>query len=230
MIRPIRPGRCFAAGLFGVLLSVAVLASEPLPVVGQPAASVDGLTLLLDPVDGTPIALLEGAVGRLPPQRRSLTLHGFRDETSSAGLPLLRVTDVLPEHWAEPAVWQPFRTGPAAYSGLGRELRMKDWAGRPLTDRRAYGLDNGLPSRRTSAAFSGPGVGTVGLSVGPSSISFSLTWTGVAGRLYAVEHTADLSRSFRVIRTLIAAEDRQLMVELPADGAAGFYRVVELPP
>jgi hypothetical protein len=57
-----------------------------------------------------------------------------------------------------------------------------------------------------------------------------LTWTGVAGRLYAVEHTADLSRSFRVIRTLIAAEDRQLMVELPAEGAAGFYRVVELPP
>ena len=200
----------------------------PLPIVGLPSASYEGLTLLIDPLEHAPVALLLEATDRLPPGRRSLTLHGIQDDSVAVGLPRFRVTDALPEFWAEPAVWQPFRTGPAAFSGLGRELRTKDWAGRPFADRRAYALDNGLPARRTAAALSPPGVGMLELSAGRASLS--LAWDGVAGRIYALEHTEDLNRSFRNLRTWIAPADGRLHLELPVAAAAGFYRLVELPP
>jgi hypothetical protein len=200
----------------------------PLAVVGQPAASYEGVTLLLDPLECAPVALLRDATNLLPPGRRSLTLHGIQDDSVSAGVPVFRVTDALPEFWAEPAVWQHFRAGPAAYSGMGRELRTKDWAGRPFTDRRAYTLDNGLPARRTAGALSPPGVGVLELSVGGASLS--LAWEGVGGRIYSLEYSEDLNLSFRNLRIWIAPADGRLNLELRADAVAGFYRLVELPP
>jgi hypothetical protein len=195
---------------------------------GLPSASYEGLTLLIDPLAHVPVALLLDATDRLPPGRRSLTLHGIQDDSVSLGLPVFRVTDALPEFWAEPAVWQPFRTGPAAFSGLGRELRTKDWAGRPFADRRAYALDNGLPARWTAAALSPSGVGMLEWSAVRGSLS--LAWDGVAGRIYGLEYTEDLNRSFRNLRTWIAPADGRLHLELPVAAAAGFYRLLELPP
>jgi hypothetical protein len=174
------------------------------------------------------VALLRDATNLLPPGRRSLTLHGIEEDSVSGGLPVFRVTEALPEFWAEPAVWQHFRAGPASYSGMGRELRTKDWAGWPFRDRRAYALDNGLPARRTAAALSPPGVGALELSI--EGTSLGLAWEGVAGRIYSLEHTEDLNLSFRNLRTWIAPADGRLNLELPADVVAGFYRLVELPP
>ncbi|MCL4179662.1 MAG: hypothetical protein KJ072_18180 [Verrucomicrobia bacterium] len=205
-----------------------VLGGEPLAMVGQPAASYEGLTLLLDPSDHTRMALLLDPTDRLPPERRSQTLHGMQVESVSAELPVFRVTDALPEFWAEPAIWQHFRVGPAAFSGMGRGLPTKDWGGRPFTDRRAYALDSGLPARRTAAALSPSGVGMLELSAGRASLS--LAWDGVAGRIYGLEYSEDLNQSFRNLRTWIAPADGRLHLELPVAAAAGFYRLVELPP
>ncbi len=204
-----------------------VLGGEPLAMVGQPAASYEGLTLLLDQSDRTRMALLLDPTDRLSPERRSQTLHGIQVESGSADLPVFRVTDALPEFWAEPAVWQHFRVGPAAFSGRGRELRTKDWGGRPFADRRAYALDNGWPARRTAAAFSPSGVGRLEVSAVRGALS--LAWYGVAGRVYGLEYTDDLKQSFRNLRTWIAPADGRLHLELPVAAAAGFYRLVELP-
>jgi hypothetical protein len=226
MIRWMPLGWSFVLAVFGGC--IVVYANDPLPMVGRPAASYEGLTLLMDPLEHAPVALLLNATDRLPPGGRSLTLHGIQDELVAADLPVFRVTDVLPEFWAEPAVWQHFRAGPAAFSGMGRPLRTKDWAGRPFTDRRAYALDNGLPARRTAAALSPSGVGMLEWSAGRGSLL--LAWDGVAGRIYGLEYTEDLNRSFRNLRTWIAPADGRLHLELPVAAAAGFYRLVELPP
>jgi hypothetical protein len=219
-------GLSFAFAVIGAC--TVVRGGDPLPMVGQPSASYEGVTLLVDPLEHAPVAFLLEATERLPPGRRSLTLLGIQDASVAVGLPRFRVTDALPEFWAEPAVWQSFRAGPAAFSGQGRELRTKDWAGRPFADRRAYALDNGLSARRTAAPLSPSGVGMLQLSAGRASLL--LAWDGAAGRIYALEHTEDLNRSFRNLRTWIAPADGRLHLELPVAAAAGFYRLVELSP
>ena len=109
MVRWMPLGLSFAFAVVGAC--TVVRGGGPLPMVGQPAASYEGLTLLMDPLERAPVALLLDATDRLPPGRRSLTLLGIQDDSVSVGLPRFRVTDALPEFWAEPAVWQHFRLG-----------------------------------------------------------------------------------------------------------------------
>ncbi len=217
----------FGAGILAACS--ALTGAEEFVVVGQPGATAGALTVWLDPLDGTPVGLLarSGAADWLTPEDRVMTLHVVRDDMRSGGLPVLRVTDVLPEYWAEPAVWQHFRVGPASFSGRGRDLRIKDWAGRPFTNRRGYALDGGLAPRRTAASVSPAGPGILALASGETALS--LTWSGVAGRVYALEHAADLSGPFVPRRTLIASDDGPVTILLAAEDAAGFYRVAELP-
>lgn len=233
MSRPIRtrvPGLGLLALLFaaGPAASGWLRASEPLPVSGKAAVSVDNLSLLLHPLTGAPIALLADPAQQLPGDRRHLTLHTIREDAESSDLPLLRVTGVLPEFWAEPASWRLFPGGPGAYSGYGRDQRWKDWAGRPHTDRRAYPLDNGPGGRPLPAAPAPPGAGQLNLAPGAGSLS--LSWAGAAGRVYTIEHTPDLSVPFRPVRTFINPRDGAVSVDLPTNERSGYYRVLETTP
>jgi hypothetical protein len=204
------------------------LAADPLPVAGRVGPSTASTTLWLDPVSRTPEALLSDPFGRLPTESRSTVLQTIDETPSGAGLSRLIVTDTLPEFWAEPAVWEPFLKGPAAFSGFGREFRARDWAGRMTTDRRAYALDPGLEGSWTPATFSPPGAGL--LTPGFGRVSFILTWNGIAGRVYRLDHTATLERPFLAVQTVIPGEDGSLTLSLPLDGSQGFYRVTEIEP
>lgn len=204
------------------------LASESFPLVGEPVFSADGLTLLVDALDRAPLALLRDRSQQMPSDRRLLTLRTVQDDIASSRLPVLHVTCVLPEYWAEPAVWQHFRGGPESFSGFGKDQRLKDWAGRPHTDRRAYALDNGLASSHPS---------TAGLPNGPSRLTvergratLSVEWNGVAGRVYSLEFTPDLGTAFRTLLTFINPQDRVVTIPVSPDGGSGYYRVAELLP
>ena len=218
----------FLALILGLLPLGIALGEEPLAVCALPAVSAGGLTLLLDPVERTPIALLGDPDTRLPVNRWPAVFQTVRDNPDATGLPRLRLADALPEFWAQPAVWRPFLHGPESYSGLGTEVRARDWAGLPTTDQRSYRLDPGLRSAPTPASVTPSRGGLIGLQAGGGSFRFA--WTGVAGRIYQVQYTADLSRPFQVWQTLIAAEDGAAQVALPATGAQGFYRLAEIAP
>ncbi len=201
-------------------------ASESVWTVGRSSMVAGGYTLLLNPVDGIPAALLDDPFHLMVPERRLAALRGVAEVAATTGLPVLRVTCVLPEFWAEPAAWGHFRAGPDAYSGEGRAVGIKDWAGRPETDRRAYALDNGLPPRMTAQSFPPLGGGQLTLVRGAASLLIS--WRGGEGRVYALEFTGDLATPFRAVSTFIQAEDGEVTLSVsPEDGEAGYYRVSE---
>ena len=201
---------------------------EPLPLCALPSVSADGLTLLLDPVDHTPIALLSDPNARLPLNRWPVVLQTVWENRDATGLPRLRLADALPEFWAQPAVWTPFLRGPDAYSGQGTEVRARDWAGLPATDRRSYRLDPGLRTAPTPTSVAPPGVGSIRLRIGGDALQ--LAWTGGAGRIYQVHFTADLGRPFQLMQTLIASADGEAQIALPKAGFQGFYRLAEIAP
>lgn len=204
------------------------LASEPFPLVGEPVFSADGLTLLVDALDRAPWALLRDPSQQMTSDRRPLTIRTVQDDIASPGLPVLRVTCVLPEFWAEPAVWQHFRGGPESFSGFGKDQRIKDWAGRPHTDRRAYAMDNGLALSDTTTVGSPRGPGRLTLERG--RLTLSLKWNGVAGRVYSLEFTPDLKTAFRTLITFINPQDGVVTIPVSPDGGSGYYRVAELSP
>ena len=201
---------------------------EPLPLCALPSVSADGLTLLLDPVDHTPIALLSDPNARLPLNRWPVVLQTVWENRDATGLPRLRLADALPEFWAQPSVWMPFLRGPDAYSGQGTEVRARDWAGLPATDRRSYRLDPGLRTAPTPTSVAPPGVGSIRLRIGGDALQ--LAWTGGAGRIYQVHFTADLGRPFQLMQTLIASADGEAQIALPKAGSQGFYRLAEIAP
>jgi hypothetical protein len=209
----------------GVSQTDLLFATEPLRMVAEPAFSVEGLTLLLDVVEGAPVALLQDPSVCLTPERRPVTFLATQEKTELSDLPVLRVTDVVPDFWAEPAVWRHFRGGPASFSGIGRDQQYKDWAGRPQTDQRAYALDNGFAS---SNAPLPSGVGRL-LVVGPPE-SPSMMWSGAAGRIYALEFTPDLHSRFQRIRTFINLRAGVVTIPLSLEGRSGYYRVAEVTP
>lgn len=204
------------------------LGDEPLPVCALPAVSAGGLTLLLDPVERTPIALLADPAARLSPNRWPVVLQTVWDNPDATGLPRLRLADALPEFWAQPAVWAPFIRGPESSSGSGTELRARDWAGLPATDQRAYRLDPGLRPDLTPTSMAPRGSGSIRLQ--NSAGSLRLAWSGLAGRVYQVYFTADLGRPLQWMQTLITSEDGEAQVALPTAGAQGFYRIAEIAP
>jgi hypothetical protein len=213
----VSPGRCD-------LLFV----SEPLRLVGEPAFSADGLNLLVDAVSREPVALLQDPSQRLTSEIRPRTLQGVQNTTAASDLPVLRVTDLLPDFWAAPAMWQHFQAGPESFSGVGRDQRIKDWAGRPQTDRRAYALDNGAAPRSAAAALAPRGAGRLTVSRGRAYLS--LGWSGFAGRIYALEFTPDLKVPFRALQTFINPQDGVVTIGLSLDGRSSYYRVAELSP
>lgn len=217
----------FLALILGLLPMSFAHGDEPLPVCALPAVSAEGLTLLLDPVDHSPIALLSDPDARLHMNRWHLVLQTVWENPDAAGLPRLRLADALPEFWAQPAALQPFLRGPGAYSGMGTELRARDWAGLPATDRRSYRLDPGLRDP-TSASVAPPRSGSSSLQVAAGA--FRLVWNGVAGRVYQVHYTASLSRPFELIQTLIASDSSEIQIPLPAAESQGFYRLAEVAP
>ena len=219
--------RCFAL-IFVVQPFGSALGEEPLPLCALPSISAGDLTLLLDPVEHTPIALLSDPFVRHSMNGLPVVLQTERDNPDATGLPRLRLADESPEFWAQPAVWKSFQRGPDAYSGWGTELRARDWAGLPTTDRRAYRLDPGLRAAPTTTSVVPPGVGSIRL--GNAAGSLQLIWNGVAGRVYQVYFTADLSRPFQLIQTSIAAQDGEARFPLPTAGSQGFYRIAEIAP
>ncbi len=228
-------GHAWRVSLFFLALVVAGVgglglarAADPLPVAGRIGPSSGTVTLLLDPVSCAPGALLSDPFRRLPTELRGAVLETSDESTSSAGLARLVVADSLPEFWAQPAVWENFLKGPAAFSGFGRELRSRDWAGRMATDRRAYALDPGLKSSSTPLAVAPAGAGL--LTPGLSRTGFVLRWSGVAGRVYHLQYAATLARGFQDLQTIIPGEDGSLTVTLPLSGGEGFYRVTEIQP
>ena len=218
----------FFALIFLLMPLGSTLGDEPLPVCALPNFSTGGLTLLLDPVDRTPIALLSDPNARLAMNQWPVVLQTVWDNPDATGLPRLRLADALPEFWVQPAVWKPFLRGPDAYAGLGTELRARDWAGLPTTDRRAYRLDPGLRTEPTSRSSVPPGIGSIRVGIVAGSVQ--LTWNGVAGRVYQIHFTADLNRPFQLIQTLIASVDGEAQVALPIGGFQGFYRIAEIAP
>ena len=215
--------------ILGVLPLGFVLAEEPLSVCAIPAVSAGGMTLLLDPVEQTPVALLSDPDARLPLDRWPMVLETAWDNPDATGLPQLRLTDALPAFWAQPAVLRPFLRGPEAYSGIGIEVRARDWAGLPATDRRSYRLDPGLGSTSTSfLSATPPGGGSIRPQV--VSGSLRLAWNGAAGRVYQVQHTVNLNQPFQVVQTLIASTDGEIQVSLPKADPQGYYRLAEIAP
>jgi len=150
------------------------------------------------------------------------------DNPDATGLPRLRLADAVPEFWAQPASWMPFVRGPETYSGLGTELRSRDWAGMPATDRRSYRLDPGLRSEPTPTSVTPPGSGSIRLQFGPASLR--LAWNGLAGRVYELHYTPDLGRPFQLIQTVIASDDAEAQIALLPAGSQGFYRLAEVAP
>lgn len=186
------------------------------------------MTLLLDAVERDPVALLLDPDTRLAEHARPVVLQTVWENSEASGLPRLRLTDPLPEFWVQPASWRPFVRGPESYSGMGREVRARDWAGISATDRRAYRLDPGLRATPTLSSVAPPGVGL--LRLGGSTGSFRVNWNGVAGRVYQLYYTADLGSPFQLMDTLIASEDGQAQFALPTLGTLGFYRIAEITP
>jgi hypothetical protein len=186
------------------------------------------MILLLDPVEHTPIALLSDPDARLSGDQRPLVLQTVWDNLAAIGLPRLRLVDALPEFWVQPASLKTFVRGPEAYSGIGTELSARDWAGMPATDRQAYRLDPGLRPAPTPTSLTPPGGGQ--MQLGGSAGSLQLAWNGVAGRVYQVYHTPNLTRPFALTETLIAAQDGSLQIVLPTAGSQGFYRLAEVVP
>jgi hypothetical protein len=203
-------------------------AADPLPVAGRIGPTASGTTLWLDAESRAPTALLTDPSGRLPTESRSLVLQTIDASPISPGFRHLEVADAFPEFWAQPAVWEVFLKGPGAFSGLGRELQARDWAGRRTTDRRAYALDPGLERSWTLSAVAPPGVGLVTPGLGQGSLR--LSWSGLAGRVYRIDRALTLARPFQELQTLIAAEDGSLTLDLAFDGSEGFYRVAEIEP
>ncbi len=220
-------GRIFALG-FVLLTSGLAFSEEPLPVNALPSVSAGGLTLLLDPVERTPIALLSDPFARLSPSGSHMVFQTARENPDATGLPRLRLADALPEHWAQPAIWRTFQRGPDAYSGWGAELRARDWAGLPASDHRSYRLDPGLRTAPTPTSVTPPGASPVRL--GKVAGGFQLIWIGVAGRIYQVHFTPDLNQPFQLVQSIIAPGDGEVRFALPAAGSHGFYRLAEIAP
>lgn len=211
------------------LVSGAGAAETPLAVAGRPGTTVGATTVLRDPVDGTAIATLEDPSSQLPSDIRPLVLQTTGVDAGPGTAPALRVVDVLPEFWAEPAVLNHFLKGPGAASGFGNEIRPRDWAGIPATDRRAYPMDAGLRSVELAPSFTIPSnIGRVRVSYLPRQIV--LTFDGLGAHAYAVHYTTALTRPFTVVTSLISADSRPQTVVLPASDEAAFFRVVELIP
>lgn len=220
--------RFLALLLLALLPPSLALGAEPLPLCVVPSISAGGLTLLLDPVEYTPVALLSDPDNRLPMNRWPVVLQTVWDNPDATGLPRLRLADALPEFWAQPAVWSPFLRGPESFSGQNTEVRTRDWAGLPATDRRSYRLDPGLRSAPTPTSVAPPGVGSIRLQMSRGSLQ--LAWTGVTGRIYQIHFTADLGRPFQLMQTLIASGDGAVQIPLPTTGSNGFYRLSEIAP
>jgi hypothetical protein len=98
--------------------------------------------------DGLDLALALGETEAwLLPQDAALTVVAESIERRDAvGRPIIKLREVLPAPWAQPAVRQHFVKGPANYSGQGREERHTDWAGQPFTEQRARARDHGPDS------------------------------------------------------------------------------------
>jgi len=201
---------------------------EPLTVCALPDITAGGLTLLLDPVGHTPVALLSDPDARLPGNRWPVVLQTVWDHPDETGLPHLKLADALPEFWAQPAVLMPFLHGPEAYAGIGTELRARDWAGLPATDRQSYRLDPGLKPSSTYASPPVTGGGSIRLQVTTGSLR--LAWNGVAGRVYQLLHTANLGQPFQLMQTLIASQTGEVQISVPTVDSQGFYRLVEIVP
>ena len=220
--------RFLALFLLALLPPGLALGAEPLPVCVVPSVSAGGLTLLLDPVEHTPVALLSDPDNRLPMNRWPVVLQTVWDNPDATGLPRLRLADALPEFWAQPAVWSPFLRGSESFSGQNIEVRSRDWAGLPATDQRSYRLDPGLRTAPTPTSVAPPGVGSIRLQMIRGSLQ--LTWTGGAGRIYQIHFTADLGQPFQLMQSFIASGDGGAQIPLPTTGSKGFYRLSEIAP
>lgn len=202
-------------------------AQQPFPACVTPGLTASGLTVLLDPLERTPVVLLTNPSAALT-RNNTVVIQSVRTDSDSNSLPRLQLTEVLPGFWAQPATFVHYLKGPTSFAGTGKEASPRDWAGMPATDQRAYRLDPGLGTRPTDAFTAPPGGGMISMQTFESSTT--LTWAGVAGHVYQVQSTANLSDSFAVLDTVVCPADGQVRIQLNPVGPKSFYRIAEIDP
>ncbi len=240
---PVRPNRAAQAN-FGLaalrigltltlsaFLSVSCLAAAPNGVIASSGVASlptsEGGLDWLDPLTGSVVATLDPASPWLPSVGSPSVIQA-RASTGVGGRPNLRVTEILPEFWAQPSVWNRFAKGPSGYAGQELERSPDDWAGRPFTDRRASAYDPGLLSRTLSNPTEPLGLRSIRATIINGFLVIS--WNGRAGWLYTLESTRSLSKAFLPGNQWVAKADG--IQSLPLDLAVGstFFRMIETAP
>ena len=226
-----------AAFLFsGVSSEVKSVASEPLAVSGQVLPNVSrgffSSAFLLDAVTGEMVAGLVDPVGLLGKAESAVlqTERTGREEVN--GAPLLEVQGVLPEFWAQPASHQHFLKGRGAWSGYGRDLQAKDFAGVPLNARRAYQHDNGVPRRVTFSGGSSGGAPPP-LRVAETRASgdaLALRWEASPALRYRLLGSATLDGDFQLVQEFLAPADGMLEILIPRTAEQSFYLLQAVQP
>lgn len=179
-----------------------------------------GNILLHDPLTHRPTAVLQDPAGRTMAGDRGILFGGI--QLQPVGLSTISVSEVAPEFWAEPAAWK--YSGPAAYSGFGKDAGVREWAGRPDFDRRAYALDPGWRIR-SMVDMEQVHVGTV--HIAPRAEAMQVRWRGLSNHVYRVEFSPSLGQPFTTVQTMESLGEQDLSVLLPVQAGQGFYRVAE---
>ena len=224
-----------------VLSALALLAcpvirsSEPVPVAGTvekaPANGQFATHFLRAERAGKIIAGLRDPRALLPvllPSKVILqaTQTGRRDVN---GFPLLDVDGVLPEAWAQPASRGFFVKGPGAFSGFGRDAQIKDFAGVPFEELRAYETDNGIGGVVGRAGSEAPPLGV--REVGLTRSGIVISWDAVGGIRYQLLTSPTPDGPYRVINEVLPSEDGDQTFTVTLDGAAAaFFRILASEP
>lgn len=112
-------------------------------------------------------------------------LQAEKTGSSYLGVPVLNVVDILPEHWADPAMLGHYQKGFGAYSGFGQEPGFDDYAMVSFEDRRAYDHDTGQALPNLLSEFRGSlDLPSVVLQATSASAGVTVSWIGHAGIRY----------------------------------------------
>jgi hypothetical protein len=177
--------------------------------------------------DGQKVAALSDPRG-LVRVNEWVILQAESTGTTIQGLPLLEVVDVLPEHWKQPSIWDHYAKGFGAWSGYGNTSRAEDYAGVPLEERRAYYVDNGVPTNPVFfGSWSGPGPSHPPVILRASLIrgALQLTWNTQSGARYNLLGSRTVDSGYTVISNVTGAA-ASASVTLPTTGQQQFFKIL----
>ena len=188
-------------------------------------SGVFSTAFLINPATESLQAGLMDPFGLLPPERRGVVVQGELNGVELNGLPLLEVRTVLPEFWIQPASHQHFQKGPSAYSGYGRNLQPRDFAGVPLNERRAYQHDNGgpPPAQLRSGRETPPPAPLRVAEPRVSGEDLALRWQATPGLRYRLLAGATLDGEFELVQEFTVSQEKVFEVLLPRGAEQAFY-------